>query len=89
MMNALSPARFGGSLAGEPAWNISPRAAAREAELFGLALRNNSNQELDWLWLFMQCDDGDRRRYCLERALSINPQSAIARRELALLERGR
>lgn len=87
-MNAFSPARFGGSLAGEPARNVSVRAAAREAQLFSLALRNDSNLELDWLWLFMQCDDGARRRYCLERALAINPQSAIARRELALIERG-
>lgn len=74
------------SLAGEPARSISPRAAAREAELFRLALRANSNLELDWLWLFMQLSDLSRRRYCLERALAINPTSAIAHRELALLD---
>lgn len=60
-------------------------AATREVELFNLALRANSNLEMDWLWLSMQLIDASRRRYCLERALAINPESAIARRELAIM----
>ncbi|GAB4441203.1 MAG: hypothetical protein OHK0015_38200 [Chloroflexi bacterium OHK40] len=88
MFNTYSPARFSASLAGEPVRTPSPQAAAREAELFRLALRADSNLELDWLWLYMQLSDEPHRRYCLERALAINPESAIARRELALLEAG-
>lgn len=84
-MNSLTSVYPAVSLAGEPARHISPGAAARELELFRIALRECSNLELDWLWLFMQLSDEPRRRYCLERALAINPASAIARRELALL----
>lgn len=84
-MNAYST-WLGRPLAGEPAERLSPGAAAREAELFNLALRASSSVELDWLWLYMQLADPAQRRYCLQRALAINPHSAIARRELELLE---
>src|SRR5262245_25854269 len=40
-------------------------------EVFALALRDDSNQELDWLWAYMQVTREDQRRYCLERALAI------------------
>lgn len=84
-MNIYSPAHPGGTLAGEPAERPSPLALAREAELFNLALRANSNLELDWLWLYMHLSDEQQRRYCLQRALAINPHSEIACSELALL----
>lgn len=74
------------AVAGEPAERTNARPYAREAELFNLALRAGSNLELDWLWLYMQLSDLAQRRYALERALAINPRSAIARRELELLE---
>jgi hypothetical protein len=45
--------------------------------------RSGSNLELDWLWLATQLSDPSDRRYCLERALAINPQSTVARDELA------
>jgi hypothetical protein len=54
-------------------------------EVFAQALRDDSNQELDWLWTYMQVTREDQRRYCLERALDINPKSEIAQRELAEL----
>ena len=58
---------------------------ARSTRLFGQALHENSNLELDWLWYAanMTCDL--QRRYCLERALEINPHSSLARSALAKL----
>ena len=64
-------------------------APSQMSGLLAQAFSENSNLELDWLWLFMQLSDEPRRRYCLERALAINPQSAIAHRELALMAEGR
>ena len=58
-------------------------------EVFAQALRDDSNQELDWLWAYMQVTREDQRRYCLERALAINPKSEVALRELAQLRAGR
>ena len=58
-------------------------------DVFAEALRDDSNQELDWLWAASQVTDVDQRRYCLERALAINAQSALARQELAKLHPGR
>ncbi len=85
-MNAYSTASLGLSLAGEPAERLTPQAVAREEELFRIALRADSNLELDWLWLYMQLSSPSHRRYCLERVLVINPSSAVARRELELLD---
>ena len=55
--------------------------------LFARALRENSNQEQDWLWLSTMVTGEGELRYCLERALYINPHSEEARRELARLAR--
>jgi hypothetical protein len=54
-------------------------------EVFAQALRDDSNRELDWLWAYIQLTDVYQRRYCLERALAINPKSELALRELAKL----
>lgn len=85
-MTAYAKLQLGQTLAGEPAERLSPTAHTREAELFQLAVRADSHLELDWLWLYMQLTSPAHRRYALERALAINSQSAIARRELELLE---
>lgn len=53
--------------------------------LFAHALRDNSNLELDWLWAAEQLIDPAQQRWCLERALVINPASRVARQALALL----
>jgi hypothetical protein len=58
-------------------------------EVFAQALRDDSNQELDWLWAYVQVTREDQRCYCLERALAINPKSEIAQRELIQLRAGR
>lgn len=86
IVNAYTAVLQGRALAGECAEPLTPQTAAREAELFRIALRADSNLELDWLWLYMQLSSPAQRRYSLQRALAINPQSVIARRELALLD---
>lgn len=45
-------------------------------------IRDNSNLELEWLWAAQQVSDLNERRYCLERALTINPNNAETRRTL-------
>ena len=58
---------------------------ARAAELFIQALHENSNLELDWLWYAVNMTGAVERRYCLNRALAINPDSSLARSALAKL----
>jgi hypothetical protein len=53
--------------------------------LFSQAIADNVNLELEWLWLARQVTREEERRYCLERALYINPYSAMAQHELARL----
>lgn len=60
-------------------------AVAASTALFVEALCADSQLELDWLWLATQVVREHEIRYCLERALAINPHSALARRELAQL----
>jgi hypothetical protein len=59
--------------------------AARSARLFAQALREDSNLAMDWLWYAAQIADEAKRRYCIERALAINPDSELAKRALAEL----
>src|SRR5215813_11210984 len=62
-------------------------AAAREDELFYTMMRDDSNLAMDWLWLATQVTTDDRRRYCLRRALLIDPASKDTQQELAWLSR--
>jgi len=63
-------------------------ALMQPSDLFVQGLRDDSNLELDWLWLASQVSRDSERLYCYERALAINPRSAIARDELAAVGRG-
>ncbi len=47
-------------------------------------LETEPGNELAWLWLAACTDQAEERRYCLEKALEINPQNQKAR---AALER--
>jgi hypothetical protein len=85
---ALSPAQDRSA-----GWSKPAKSTAQDDcpvnEVFAEALRDDSNQELDWLWVYVQVTREDQRRYCLERALVINPKSELALRELAQLRSGR
>ena len=61
------------------------RVAPRPSDLFVQAIREDSNLEMDWLWLFSQVSSTSERRYCLDRALAINPDSEMARAEYTRL----
>ena len=60
-------------------------ATARATKLFAQALHENSQLELDWLWYAANMTHDTERRYCLKRALEINPDSTLARNALAKL----
>ena len=60
-------------------------ATARATRLFVQALHENSNLEMDWLWYAANMTGDVERRYCLNRAFAINPQSSLARSALAKL----
>src|SRR5215469_9113595 len=54
-------------------------------DLFMQAVYEDSNLEMDWLWLATKFRSSTQKRYALERTLRINPRSAIAKRGLARL----
>jgi hypothetical protein len=54
--------------------------------LFMEAIREDSNLEMDWLWLARQVKSRNEREFALRRALHINPRSEAAQRALRNLE---
>ncbi len=54
-------------------------------DLFLQAVREDSNLEMDWLWLATTVSSNAQRSYALDRALHINPWSASAKREIRQL----
>ncbi len=61
------------------------RAAAYDSQVLRHAAFANSPHEVDWLLYAALMTDAAKQRYCLERALAINPDSDLARRALARL----
>jgi hypothetical protein len=59
--------------------------ATDAARLLAQAVQANPTYEMAWLWLASSLIVPGERRYCLERALTINPQSQPARQGLAAL----
>jgi hypothetical protein len=68
----------------EPA-RPSAAATTRAAQLFAEAVREDSNLAMDWLWYAEQMTSDAARRYCVERALAIDPDNELARRALVKL----
>ena len=56
-------------------------------DCFIQGLQEDSNLEMDWLWLATKVSSDGQRRYCLRRALAINPESRLAERGLAQLRK--
>lgn len=61
---------------------VIPINQALPDDLFMQGLREDSNLEMDWLWLASSMTDDGQRRYCFRRALAINPESCLAQRGL-------
>ncbi|MBK8021061.1 MAG: hypothetical protein IPK19_06405 [Chloroflexi bacterium] len=51
------------------------------------AIQEDSNHELDWLYFASMMTTAEEQRYCLERALHINPKSQSALRALRALDK--
>ena len=66
---------------------VGVQVPPRPSDLFAQALRDDSHIAMDWLWLFSQVSSVAEQRYCLDRALAIDPHSEIARSERAKLPR--
>ena len=64
---------------------VDGRDAMRVEQLFAQAVQDNSNLEFDWLWCAANMTSIANQRYCLLRALEINPDSKLAQRALAKL----
>ena len=77
------------AIATDQAIERPPHEATTGDDLFRQAVGDDSNLEMDWLWLATQVTSTAQRRYALERALRINPRSALARRGLKELRRRR
>ena len=56
---------------------LHPQAAEKD-DLFLEMLREDSNLEMDWLWLATQVTSDGQRAYCLRRALVIHRASQLA-----------
>jgi hypothetical protein len=52
-------------------------------------IREDSNYEMDWLWAAEQVSATEETRYCLERALYINPDNRETQRALRKLSSSR
>ncbi len=55
--------------------------------VFTTALQEDSTVETNWLWAATQVTHSAEYRYCLERALYINPDNDITRKALVMLDR--
>jgi tetratricopeptide (TPR) repeat protein len=58
----------------------------KAARLFARAIQLNVNDEHAWYWLSACVDDTDKKRYCLQRTLAINPENSKARRRLERMD---
>jgi hypothetical protein len=60
----------------------APTMPGTMSELFARAICESSNSATDWLYYTVQLTNPDERRYCAQRALQIDPESEVIRREL-------
>ena len=58
-------------------------SVSKPSEIFQQAVTENSNLEMDWLWFAQRVESEAERRYCLEKALYINPKNRDTARRLA------
>ena len=63
----------------------SVACAVYDSQVLRHAAFANSSNEVEWLLYAAMMTDAAKKRYCLERALAINPGSDMAKRALAKL----
>jgi hypothetical protein len=59
------------------------QAAIADAQVLRRAVRAHFSDEVDWLLCAAILTDPAKRRYCLERALALNPDCELAKQALA------
>jgi hypothetical protein len=59
------------------------QAVIDDARILRRAVRANFSDEIDWLLCAAILTNPAKRRYCLERALALNPDSELAKQALA------
>jgi ABC-type antimicrobial peptide transport system ATPase subunit len=59
------------------------QVAIADAQVLRRAVRANFSNEVDWLLCAAILTDPAKRRYCLERALALNPDCELAKQALA------
>ena len=69
---------------GIAAYKAGNKILARQ--LLGEAVNATPNSEAAWLWLSACVETDEQKKYCLNRALSINPENQNTRTALARLE---
>jgi hypothetical protein len=58
------------------------QAVIDDSQILRRAVHINSSDEVDWLLYAARLTDPAKRRYCLERALALNPNSDLANQAL-------
>jgi hypothetical protein len=74
--------------AGATVAEAAPAPPTQMSELFARAVCESSNSAMDWLYYAAQLTNPAERRYCVDRALQIDPASELIRRELRRMGRG-
>ncbi len=69
--------------------NVTDLKRHAHSYLFSLALREDSNLAMDWLWLANSLEDEQERQYCLQRAHYIDPACVVVRVQPSLFMRFR
>ena len=59
---------------------------ANGQRLLAELVKSEPNNELAWLWLSVCFDDPHKKKFCLNRTLTINPANLSARRALEQME---
>jgi hypothetical protein len=62
--------------------DTQPQAVIDDSQILRRAVHINSSDEIDWLLYAAVLTDPAKRRYCLERALALNPDSDIAKQAI-------
>ena len=62
-----------------PEVSVSAETVQFGEKMLNEAIQNGWNMEMDWLWLATKVTVDVHRRYCLDRALKINPDSEMAK----------
>lgn len=66
---------------------VPQNTISNPSAFFAERVRDNSNLEMEWLWAASEVTSPEEKRYCLLRALYINPDNRETQRALEVLDR--